>query len=633
MLLKIREKSTGWVAGVIVALLVLTFALFGINSYFGSGSEPVVATINDTEIKSTQFRRAVYNIRQQVQNMTGQSVSAEDPIFKQEALDRLINSEVMNQATYNYGMRVSDERIYQMINSLDTFRSEDRFDPMLYQRTLSQLGMSEALFEQQMRQDMLAEQFQGAIAESVITIESEIDQLARLKNQTRDFEYTVISVKSLMDQIDIDQESVKQYYAQNKNSFVEPEQVKIAYLELTVDKVAERIQLEEQAVQDYFENNRLNYQVPERRKIWQAKIRIPENYDGDAEADARAKAEELAGIFRNGDDFVAIAEQHTTGPNAAIQVSITESGEMKQGTLKQELDEVLAALETGATSEPVKSDQSFHVIKLLEVLAAEKKELADVREQVENNMRREQAQREYFDLAEQIAALTYENPDTLQYAADATDLAVMESDFFNRETDDGLVSEPEVIQAVFSDEVLLNGINSDPIELDPERMIVVRVIDRKAEGVKSLDEVSDEVIQRLKREQAMQMVKSIAETVMQSLAQGDTLEQAAAAAEQTVESVTEVERDAVSVNRSVLRTAFRLPAPKDGKRSFTKDQFGNGDIAIVELSAVNYQDELKGRLVDAAAAEVKRLRAQMEWDSLFQQLKSDSKINIFEDNL
>lgn len=633
MLQKIREKSSGWIAGVIVGLLVLTFALFGINSYFGTGTEPTVATINDTEIKSSQFQRAVYNIRQQVQRLMGESVSAEDPVFRQEALDRLINSEVMNQATYNYGMRVSDQRVYETINSLESFRSGERFEPAMYQRMLSTLGMSETMFEHQMRNDMMAEQFQSVIAESAFTTGSEVERLARLKNQTRDFQYSMISVKAFMDNIEVSDAEIQEFYQANKNDYVQPEMIKVEYLDLTVDIVAEKIELTDTEVEDYFNNNQVNYQIPERRQTWQAKIRIPKDYDGDAEADAKQKAEELVEIFKNNSDFIEVAEQHTTGPEEMIQVSISESGEMKQGVLKAEIDEVLFAMNIDDVSEPVKSDESFHVLKLLNVMEAEEKSLDDVRAQVEKDIRREKAQRKYFDLAEQVAALSYENPETLQFAADAAELVINETDFFSRESGDGLTSEPKVIQAAFSEEVLINQNNSEPIELDPERMVVVRLADRKSEGMKPLEDVREDIILSLKSNKAKQQVQELSQSLLEKTNQGSSFSEAAASLDLEVEAVEAIKRDDISINRSILRTAFRMGVPQGDKAIIDQVTMGNGDIAVIELNNVNYSEDLKGRVLDSVKAELIRYHAQMDWDGLFQQLKSNAEIKIFEDNL
>jgi len=633
MLQKIRDKSSGWVAGIIVGLLVLTFALFGINSYFGGGSEPVVAIVNDTEIKSTQFQRAFYNIRQQVQNLMGQSIPADDPVFKKEALNRLIDTELINQTTTGYGLRVSDQRVYEAINSLEMFRDGDRFDPALYQRTLLTLGMTETAFEQQMRYDMMSEQLQSAISESAFTIADEVDRVAKLKNQTRDFDYSIISVRSYMDAIETPDSDIAAYYEANKTDFVQSEQIKISYIDLTVDKVAEQIQLSEDDAENYFNANKFNYSIPERRQIWQAKIKIPTEFEGDAEAAAKEKADEFAGVFRTNTDFVQIAEQHSSAPDAEILVTLSESGEMKKGVLKAEIDEVLFSMTNDDVSEPIRSGDAFHVIKLIDVMQAEQKEFADVRDQVEKDLRRERAQRKYFDLAEQIAALTYEHPETLQFAADATELEIQESGYFSRESGEGLTAEPKIVAASFNEEVLINQNNSEPVELDPERMVVVRVSDRKPEGTKPLNEVRDQITEILKRKQAMAKVQETSQAILEKTGQGSSLSEAAQALDVEYSSVQDIKRDDVSVNRSVIRTAYRMGQPDAGNTAIDSITLGNGDVAIIELKEVAYSDEIKGKAIDAVTAELQQLRARMDWDGLFRQVKNDAEIRIFESNL
>lgn len=633
MLQKIRDKSSGWVAGIIVGLLILTFALFGINSYFGRGSEPVVAVVNDTEIKSTQFQRAFYNIRQQVQNLMGHSIPADDPVFKKEALNRLIDSELINQTTTSYGLRVSDQRVYEAINSLEMFRSGDRFDPALYQRTLLTLGMNETAFEQQMRYEMMSEQLQSAISESAFAIPDEVDRVAKLKNQTRDFDYSIVPVKSYMDMIEITDDDIAAYYEANKTDFIQSEKIRIRYIDLTVDKVAEQIQLSEDDAENFFNTNKINYTIPERRQMWQAKIKIPSEYEGDAEGDAKAKADEIAGVFRTNTDFVQVAEKYSSAPDAEIIVTLSESGDMKKGVLKQEIDEVLFSMANADVSEPIRSGDSFHVIKLIDVKEAEQKEFADVRDQVEKDLRHERAQRKYFDLAEQIAALTYEHPETLQDAADATQLDIQESGYFSRESGEGLTAEPKIVAASFSEEVLINQNNSEPVELGPERMVVVRVSDRKPEGTKPLNEVRDEITEILKRKQAMVKVQETSQAILEKTGQGSSLADAARALAVEYSSVQDIKRDDVSVNRSVIRTAYRMGQPDEGNTAIDSITLGNGDVAIIEMKKISYSDEIKGKVIDAVTAELQQHQARMDWDGLFRQVKNDAKIQILESNL
>jgi peptidyl-prolyl cis-trans isomerase D len=636
MLQKIRDKSSGWVAGIIVGLLVLTFALFGINSYFGQGTEPVVATVNDTEIKSGQFQRALYNLRQQMQNLTGQSVPADDPAFRNEALQRIIDIEIMNQSTQSYGLAVSDLRVYETINRLETFQNDQGFDQALYQRTLNSMGMTEPAFENQIRNDMKAEQLQSAVAESAFTVPAEVKRLARIRQQSRTFNYAIIPVSDHVDDIEVTENEIVAFYEENRSQFVQPEQVRIGYIELTLDKVAERIEIAEDEIKNYFEANRINYIQPERRQIWQAKIKASdtEALDGDGDALALEKAEEIAGVFKSDADFVKVAEEYSSAPDSDILVTISESGEMQRGVLKQELDDILFTMSVGDVSEPVKSGDSYHVLKLVAIKEAEEKEIEDVREQVERDLRRQLAGKEYFEIAEQLAALAYEHPDTLELAADATDLEIQESDFFTSEGGNrGLTAERKVVTASFSEDVLLNGHNSDAIELDPERMVVLRVIERKAEGTKPLDDVRGDITEFLKTRMAAEKVHEISQAILEKLDQGMTLNEAAGEYRIEMQRAEGVDRDDISVNRSVLRTAFRMPAPDTGESRVDSVTMGDGDVAVIELTGIASAGELKGRTLDSVTAELRQLRAETEWNGLFDQLKSEADIRILESNL
>lgn len=634
MLTNIRELATGWIAGTIVALLVLSFALWGVGSYFSEATEPYVAKVDDVEIKQSEYQRAFYNIHQQLEKTMGTQIDADDPLIKQEVVDRLIDSKLINQAITGAGLRVSDKKVIETINQIDLFRNDSGFDQSIYQRSVNAIGMEPALYEQQVRLDMLSEQLQAAVSESSFTTENEIENIVRLKKQHRDFSYVLVSVKKISDTLETSDEEIQNFYESHLPDFRQPQQVKIQYLDLTLDKVVEQINVSLDETEIYYSNNQQAYDDPEKRKLWLVKVGIPEKATDEQLEEVRAKASELREVILSGEDFKAIAEKYSSVSEDKIKVDISESGYITKGSLAREVDEVLFDLDKDEVSELIETDKAVQIIQLTDIQEAREKSFEEVKEQVEKDLRRELAQKRFFDLADQLAALSYEHPDTLEVAADAIDIAVEESDFFIRDGDhEGILAFAKVVDASFSEDVLQQGNNSELLELGDDQIVVLRVLDQHEEGQKSLEEVHDIVTTRVINEKARHQANEIGQSLLKQAMDKGELDSLLAEYDLELKQASEVTRDDINVSRAILRTAFRMEKPAAGESRIEGTQIGNGDFALVMLQNVSYPEKIMGIDIKKQTDEMKRVRAESDWDGFFEQIKATTDIQIISDNL
>ena len=268
MLNLIRERATGWVAGVIVGLLIISFSLWGVSSYFGQGGDVVVAKVNGSDIKMRSYQRAFYNLRQQMQKVFKTTLTeTEDAFIKNEALKRLVEAELLNQVVADIGLQVSDKDVRESIKTLQLFQGEKGFDKVIYERGISSLGMTPVAFEHKMRLDMLSDQLQSALAESVFVTSEEASRIASQRGQKRDIAYTILNTDSHKDSISVSEEDIKQYYEDHRQQYLEPEQVKIAYIDHDIKNLAKKASVTEDALRAHYENNREDYDVEEQRQI------------------------------------------------------------------------------------------------------------------------------------------------------------------------------------------------------------------------------------------------------------------------------------------------------------------------------------------------------------------------------
>ena len=634
MLQFIREKTSGVIAIAIVALLIVTFAFWGVSYYFGEGGEVVVIKVNDSDIELREYQRVYQNVRRQWQEMLGEGAgSVDDELVKQQTLDNLIERELVNQINDSLNLRVSAQQVREVINSVEIFQGANGFDNSIYERSVGQLGFTPIMFELQVQEDIKAGQLQSSLVESVFVTEDEVRLLAGLKNQSRDISYYIISSSKLKDEITLTDEDITGFYERNIRDYMEPERVKIAYLDLSLQLMAKGIEISDDELLDYYEVNKADYEVDDQRKIRHITISLDENATEENIAGASARAEALIALLKGGMSFDELSENYSDDPDYKIEMS--ELGFLTKGIMASEIDEVMFSLGEGEISAPIITQKSVDVIRVEMIKGGEKNTFENVREEVEQVYRLSVAENDFFEATDQLANLSYEHPDTLDMAAEDLGLEIRESEFFNRTSqDDPMLSNKKIIYASFSEDVL-NGNNSEVLEVGDNRVVVLRMVEHISKQKKPLEDVRDRVVTRMKYEQASAQVRDTGEAILAKLKDGIDLEQLATDAEIEWTHLTAIKRDNSGINRSVLRTAFRLGRPNNGKSVFGGVSLGSGDFALVIVKSVYDPDPsaFTEEELGPIRSQLQQLKAVSNWRQLVKDVRNLSDVNIFSDRL
>ncbi|NKB37349.1 MAG: hypothetical protein GKR93_09295 [Gammaproteobacteria bacterium] len=634
MLQIIREKTSGVIAIVIVGLLIVTFAFWGVSYYFDQGGEVVAIKVNDADIELREYQRVYQNVRRQFQELLGENAgTVDDELVKQRTLDTLIERELVNQVNETLDLQISAQQVRGVINGLEAFQGGNGFDSYLYERAVLQLGFTPVMFEYQLQEDMKAEQLQNSISGSEFVTTDEINLLASLGNQSRDFSYSVLSSNELKETMSFSDEAIKAYYDSNIKNYMEPEKVRIAYIDLSLQQMASSLDVDEDGLKTFYENNKADYDVEDQRKIRHITISISENAKPDEIDLANQKAESLIALLKSGMSFDELSEKHSADPN--LQIEMSELGFLTRGIMAAEIDEVMFSLEEGEISKPILTEKSVDVVRVDKVKGGVKNSLESVREQVEEKYRLSLAETEFFAASDNLANLTYEHPDTLEIAAEELGFSINESGFFNREpNEDPLLADRRIKAAAFSSEVL-SGNNSDMLEVADNRIIVLRVLEHVSEQQMPLEEVRERLITRMKHEKASEQVRLSGEKILSQLKEGGDPETIAEQSGIVWTKSTAIKRDNSGINRAVVRTAFRLGRPEDKQAVFGGTGLGSGDYAVIILEAVNepepaaLKDEEKASII----AQLKRLNANKSWSQLIKDVRESSEVNIFSDRL
>ncbi len=638
MLQVIRERAKGLVAMVIIGFICLTFALWGIQEYLNAGQNPAVAEINGEEVTQVEFQREYYDIRQQAQALLGAAFNPADwetAAARQRVLEAVIEKRVLRQLTERARVRIGDEQLARGIQQIPQFSDPEsgRFSNDLYQQFLRNQALSPGMFERQLREDMTLQQLRQGIAASEFVPVSDATHVEVLANQERDVGYVMIPGDRFADGVQVSEADIEAYYKEKPADFEAPEQVRLAYLQLSVDQLAEEVELEEGAVERFFETNVASYSREEQRSANHVLVQVAEDAD---EATVQAGLEKLLllkTMAETGADFAEIAMENSDDIGSRADGGAT--GFFGRGVMEPAFEEAVFALEQpGQISEPVRTRFGWHLIKLDEIRPGGTPPLADVAGQVEEDLRRERAEAMYYDLAEQLSNLAYEFPDTLDVAAQETGLPVETTPLLTRE-EIGERLGGRVAAAAFLDEVVNEGLNSEPIEVDGSSIITVRVEAYQPKALRPLDEVRDAIASTLKLQATREATREVGEAVLTRLRAGEAA--ADVVAEQGLEwtSETRVDRDSDQLPRAVIREAFRIGGGDDGSPTYAGVPMGSGDFAVIEVSAVYLPAaaEVPSGEVAQARARIETDRSQAAWRRFVDGLRERADVKAYSDNI
>ena len=627
MLQFIRDRAQSWIAWVIISLIIIPFALWGINQYFGGGKEVAAATVNGVAIGQPQVQQQVARQQQRLRNMLGANYKPEmfpEDRIKQQVLQQLIEQQLLAQTASDSGMRISDAALAATIRGVDAFQQDGQFSQEAYERALRVQGYSPASFEAELRHDLLTQQLYNGIARSDFATSAERNALAALRGQQRDIGYLVLPVSNYLGKTSVTDEEVKNYYDEQGKLFMQPEQVKVAYLELSVDAIAKGIDVSEDDIRARYQSQMSSYQTPEERHARHILIKVDKDADKATVDAARAKIEDILKQLRAGASFADLAKKYSQDPGSAKQGG--DLGFFGRGMMDKAFEDATFALKTGEVSEPVRSAFGFHIIRLEAIRGGKTESLAQVHDQILADIRNERAEKLYYDKAEQLSNLTYEHPDTLEEAANQLGLKIQHSDWFSRNGGKGLWANPKVVGAAFSDDVLGKGNNSEAIEVDKSHLIVLRDTDHQVESRKPLEAVREDIVNRLRHDKAVKLARAAASAMVDELRKGaDPAAIAKSAKVQWVRS-NDLTRESSKVDGAILHAAFSMPHPAEDKKAvWQQTSNGSGDQVVVGLYAVRAQQG-----ADAAndGSSLERASGEASFMSVLNGIRARSDVSI-----
>lgn len=632
MLLAIRERIMGVVGWIILGVLFVAFAFFGLNSYLQSSAANYAAAVNDQEISLARHQRAYQQLRTRMADMLGDNfdpAQLNEDILKANALQQLINEELVLQAAEAEGFAASNQLVAASINAISAFKEDGVFSKKLYERILGYQGIRPPQFEYNLKQEIIANQFRDAIRRTAAATAGDLNQAYMLEGQQRQFSYLVLPLQSFSESLEITDQDIEDYYAAHRETFMTPERIRLQYLELDIATLDPGIEVDEQALQALYEEQSAKYVTPEERQARHILVALLPGADETATAAALEKTQGIVARLDAGDSFEDLAKELSDDPGSAA--SGGDLGFFSRGVMDPEFEDAVFGLQQGERSPPVKSAFGYHVIELLDIKPEVAIPLADVRDELTDQLLAEERSNLFYEQSENLSSLAFEQPDTLQGAADELQLELKESDWISKRGGTGIGENSTVIETAFSEDVLLNGNNSAPLEIAPDHIVVIRVLEHQEASQQPLEEVRADVEQLARDMKARELAEARGKEILADLNAGETTMDAIAATEKVTNNSTElILRNAAEPAQEIVSAAFSLKAPGEGETVYDGLATRGGDYVIIALEQIKEGNisDLPETARQQAWRGLSRLQGEAEMTAVMTVLKDQAVIHI-----
>jgi peptidyl-prolyl cis-trans isomerase D len=651
MLQKLREKTSGWIAIVVLGLLCIPFAFFGMEQYLFQSNQTFAAKVEAPpkwwqsapswwpatmlwqreEIGTDEFRAAFEQARQQQRTAQGDNFDPrefESIDNKRKTLDSLIDQAVLRMTATRAGIAISDAQVRDAIQSIPAFQVDGKFDPQRYQLALaSQVpAMTPRGFEQRIREGLQQSLVATQVVGSAFVTPSEMQRLMKLLGERRDVSFVVLPPPAA-DMAAVSDADIQKWYDGHKNAYRAPETVAIEYVDINAATLPSAAAADEAALRARYEQEKARFVEPEQRSASHILVKVDAGADAKTQKAAQDKASRLATEAKQpGADFAALARANSD--DAGSKDGGGDLGWIvHDGSMVKPFEDALFAMKVGDVSAPVKTDFGWHVIQLHEIKTGKQTSFEDARAELERDQGEVDRERRFNELTGKLVDQVLKNPTSLAPAARSVNLQVQKLGPFARGQGTGIAANQALVRAAFSESLIQDGTVSDPIEIGPGHSAVIRVTQHTPERPQTLAQVKERIVAEIHGDRTRKTAQADADAMIARLRAGDTLAALASARKLSAQSVPNVPRQAPVPDMAATEAYFEVAPPAAGKVSPGKATLGDGNTVVFAVTKVTpgnpkeaseqERTTLQQQLAqltgnDDAAAMLKALRSRMK---------------------
>jgi peptidyl-prolyl cis-trans isomerase D len=507
---------------IVLAIIVVPFALFGVDAYLNPSARDDVATVGDVGISLGEFQQALREQQDRLRpQLGGNTELLESAELRRGVLQELINQRLLMLHAGKSNLTVSDAMLVDFIVSVPALQENGKFSRERYEALVAAQGMSVDMFEARVRQDMAMQQAMMPVGNAAVGGRLPAERWLGAQLEERTIGEAVLRAEQFVADSKPDAAAIERYYQENRARFEVPEQVRVEYLVLSQKDLLENAKVGDAEVEAWYKANEARYKRPEERQASHILIRADK---GAPEAEAKAAQEKAEGLLAQlkaaPADFAKLAKEHSQDPGSAAKGG--DLGFFGRGMMVKPFEEAVFGLKEGELSGVVRSDFGFHIIKLTGVRSEQARPLAAVRDEIVAELKRQAAMKQYAEAAESFANTVYEQPDSLKPAAEKYGLTIRTSEWMAR---GGQVmpplGNPKLLQAIFGEDAVKNRRNTEAVDVGGNTLVSARVVEHRPATVEPLEKVSGQIAQLLAREAAVAKAVEAGQSRLEALKKGE----------------------------------------------------------------------------------------------------------------
>ena len=578
----------------------------------------------------SEFQDRIQKLKRRTEELTGEQIDIDfwtTPEAKRRTLDQLVDEKILDIILQDRLITISDDHLVAQVREIEAFKENGSFSRELYERMLKLNGMSVGSFERRMRQDLIRSRLRAGLLGSEFVTDEESLFVYRLQKQTRDIGYAIIRKNQFSKDVESEEQEIITHYNKNKEFFRRPERVSLQYIDLSPVQLVGQIEEPDQdTLKAFYENQVDSYRVPEKRKVEHILLSDSESLES----------------FRRGEIVQSILSRLQAGHSTDVILSesptdyVLEGGTtdfFEKGMMTPQFEEIVFAMDLNEVSAPFTSQFGVHIAKLIGIQAGFTPNLESIYQEVADSFKESEAEDLFLEVADQMAEMSYEDPTNLDTTASSLQLELKEI---------GLLSRPELIEnfgavlanKVFEPDVLIEGLNSELVELPDGRIIVARVKLHISSEVPGFEKIRSEVESSWRLEKERELAKMLGEELLEGMRNGQSVEKLMGNSALSWEVSQGVDITNNSIDPEILKKSFEANVPNNNP-VYLGHELSEGDYAVIRVANVSIPSANSITSGEAALVEEEILRAQAAavWDDFSRSQRQRFKIEIFEDRL
>ena len=517
----------------LLLIIFPSFAFFGIESYLRmDAKESPVAKVAGQTITQPEWDAAQARQVERFRQVFGEQFNPamlDNPEARQGVLENLIAQKALSAHVMENHLTVSNDTLRKTILDIPGLKDPDgQFNKERYQQLLAAQGLTPEKFEAGLRHDMAVQQINAVVQGTAFSPKTVASRISALNQQVREVQELSFTPQAFRSQVNVSDAMIEEYYNKHPSQFELPETIKAEIVVFNPDIVESRIEITDADIKAYYDQNQARYRNDEQRRASHILINSGREAAPADKAAARAKAEKLLEQLRkNPNDFAKLAKENSQDPGSAER-----GGDLDffgKGMMVKPFEDAAYALKEGEISNVVQSDFGFHIIRVTAIKPATTRPLSEVKANIADELRRQQASKKYAEMAEIFTNMVYEQSDSLKPVADKLGLKIETVSGLTRKPSPSLpkaaaYNQPKFLSALFADEATKSKRNTEAIEVNPRFLIAGRVLEYKAVTRIPLEQVKKQVEESVAAIEANKLALAAGEAKLAELKQGGNAE-------------------------------------------------------------------------------------------------------------